>query len=333
MLAMPGMRGFAVAAAPSADAVSCNAQGVFIGHVPLLEKLGGRWTPRRVPELNDELTACYRLPICISAKTNALSLIAAALNRGDLAMVAIAAVQMQLPDPPGLAKGVEHPDGILRRARELACSGLLKVWDPEKHPRTGTPPNPGEFALVHGSEEQNTRVAVRPGPNPWTEFPDAEGGGGGSPSRPGSSNPGPEEPPSSQPAPAATPKWTPPDPKTKLPFMNETEPQLAPREDGPTWGILKTGETTLELRSGYDGPALNMPEGSAGFDGVTLGHVEGHAAALMRQMGINEATLEINNPDICVSCEKNLPSMLPPGSTLHVVLPNGSRVDFHGVGP
>lgn len=105
MLAMPGMRSFAVSAVPSADGISCNAQGVFIGHVPLLEKVDGRWMPRRAAELNEELTACYRLPVDIAAKANALSLIAHALNRGDVAMAAIAAVQMQFPDPPSLAKG------------------------------------------------------------------------------------------------------------------------------------------------------------------------------------------------------------------------------------
>lgn len=198
MLAMPGMRGFAVSAAQSADGVSCNAQGVFVGPIPLLETVDGRWTPRRAAELNDELTACYRLPIDIAAKANALSLIAHALNRGDLAMAAIAAVQMQIPDrgdlamaaiaavqmqipdPPGLAKGQENSEDITRRARELARSGLVKVWEAEEHPRTGTPPNPGWFAPVDSSHGQDIRVAVRPGANnPWTEFPDAEGGGGG----------------------------------------------------------------------------------------------------------------------------------------------------------
>lgn len=192
MLAMPGLRSFSVSAAPSADGVSCNAQGVFIGRVPLLEKVDGRWMPRRAAELSDDLTACYRLPVDVTAKSNALSLIAAALNRGDLAMAAIAAVQMQLPDPPGLATGRESPDAVVRRARELAVSGLLKVWEPEEHPRTGTPPNPGWFAPIDGFEEQDIRVAVNPGPNnPWNEFPDAKGGGGGGdpPSWSGSQNP------------------------------------------------------------------------------------------------------------------------------------------------
>jgi hypothetical protein len=120
MFAMPGLRSFSVAADRSAESVSCTAQGVFVGHVPLLEKIDGSWSQRPPAKLNEELTACYRLPVDIAAKANALSLIAAAFNRGDLAMAAIATVQMQLPDPPSWAKGPEKRDDIVWRARELA---------------------------------------------------------------------------------------------------------------------------------------------------------------------------------------------------------------------
>jgi len=63
---------------------------------------------------------------------------------------------------------------------------------------------------------------------------------------------------------------------------------------------------------------------------VTRTHVEGHAAALMHQRGLREATVYINNPEICPSCQKLLPRMLPPGSRLTVVLPDGTRVPFRG---
>jgi hypothetical protein len=70
-----------------------------------------------------------------------------------------------------------------------------------------------------------------------------------------------------------------------------------------------------------------------GFDGVTRLHVEGHAAALMREQGITEGTLYINNPEICVSCMKLLPEMLPPGAKLRVVLPDGTVKEFRGTNP
>ncbi len=157
MFAMPGLRAFSLAAERASNAVSCGVDGAFVGDVPLLQTVGAagtkQWAVRALPELNEELSAQYGLPIDIAAKANALALIATAFNRGDLAMAAIATVQMQFPDPPPLAKGRETDDEIARRALELHRSRLLKFWDPEKHPRTGTPPNPGEFAPVSGGTE------------------------------------------------------------------------------------------------------------------------------------------------------------------------------------
>ena len=84
------------------------------------------------------------------------------------------------------------------------------------------------------------------------------------------------------------------------------------------------------IRSGYDGPTSLMPKGSPGLDIVTKTHVEAHAAALMRQHGIREATLYINNPDSYPFCIKYVPRMLPSESVLHVILPNGTVVTFKG---
>jgi hypothetical protein len=116
--------------------------------------------------------------------------------------------------------------------------------------------------------------------------------------------------------------------------MGETQPKLAPYKPGsPTSGIFKAGDVTIELKSGYNGPALNMPDGSPGFDSYTRAHVEGHAAALMRQLGVSEAWLRINNPEICDSCTGLLERILPPGAILHVILPDGTEVTFKGLAP
>jgi hypothetical protein len=114
--------------------------------------------------------------------------------------------------------------------------------------------------------------------------------------------------------------------------MGQSEPQLAPYvKSGKTSGIFRApGMAPIELQSGYDGPTQNLPAGSSGFNGVTLSHVEGHAAALMRQQGISEAWVEINNPEICGSCKVELKRMLPPGAVLHVILPNGKDETFKG---
>jgi hypothetical protein len=113
--------------------------------------------------------------------------------------------------------------------------------------------------------------------------------------------------------------------------MSESEPQLTPYEGGKTSGIFKAGDITVELQSGYNGPTQNVPDDSSDFNIITMTHVEGHAAALMQQMGISEAWLRINNPKICDSCLKDLETkMLPAGATLHVILPNGTEMSFTG---
>lgn len=109
MLAMPGLRAFSLVAKRGSGGVSCDAQGVFIDDVALLQRpsVGNPyWAVRPLGELNKELTVRYRLPIDITSKTGALILIAAALNRGDLAMAAIATVQMQIPRSAAAREGL-----------------------------------------------------------------------------------------------------------------------------------------------------------------------------------------------------------------------------------
>jgi hypothetical protein len=182
MLAMPGMRAFSLAAKRGSEGVSCDASGVFVGGVPLLRPPSAErryWTIRLAAEINKELTVRYGLPIDIGSKAGAVSLIAAALNRGDLAMASIAAVQMQFPDPPPLGKTRESQDEVVRRARELDRSDLLKFfWNPAQHPRAGVPPNPGWFTLV-GDKPEHLEVIpgnsnINPADKPW-EPPPAEG--------------------------------------------------------------------------------------------------------------------------------------------------------------
>jgi Double-stranded DNA deaminase toxin A len=345
MLAMLGLRAFSLAAGRSRGGVSCDADGAFVDDIPLLQRGGAEnpcWSVRRLPELNKQLTDRYQLPIDISAKASALVSIADALNRGDLVTAAIATVQMQFPDPPPVAKGAETVEQIKRRAAELHRSCLFKAdWDPAKHPRAGTPPNPGEFAPT-GEESESARVipAATVG-KPWEKPAILEGGGGGGVPRGTLELPFPSGLPrfrwpwqsSPEPPVAETKPPIPSEKPATLPFMEEQPPQLAPFAGGKTSGIFRAGDVRIELQSGYDGPAAAMPPGSAGFDGYTSAHVEGHAAALMQQLEISEAWLEINNPEICVSCMQLLPKMLPSGSTLHVVLPNRTIVNFEGFRP
>jgi hypothetical protein len=121
--------------------ISCSADGVFVGEVPLLERSSCRndlqqWVPRHADDLNCDLSKRYRLPIDINAKVGGLIAIARALNRGDLLHAQIVALHLQFPDPPALTKTAENTREIVGLVRQLRASGLLKGdWDPLKHPR------------------------------------------------------------------------------------------------------------------------------------------------------------------------------------------------------
>jgi hypothetical protein len=105
------------------------------------------------------------------------------------------------------------------------------------------------------------------------------------------------------------------------------------RTGGPTAGVLQgPGKADIPLVSGTGGPASKMPGGASGFNLVTRSHVEGQAVAIMRESGMNRGVLYINNPEICSSCSRLLPRMLPSGTTLDVILPSGKINRFIGGG-
>jgi hypothetical protein len=277
----------------------------------------------------------YRLSIDASSKANALALIAAAFNRGDQAMAAIAAVQMQFPNPPLSARTPEPPEEVKRRAAELSRSDLLKFWDPAKHPRADVPPNPGWFAPLDGASEAVSVTPAAMSGNPWDKSPligGGGGGGGGIPRLPAPEQPSAERPPVAPELPLGVPSS---ETQPILPFSEGLPPQLAPYvPGGKTSGILYSPEgPPVSLQSGYDGPSADMPAGSPGFDYRTTAHVEAQAAALMRQQGISDATLSINNPEICERCTRLLDRMLPIGATLNIILPDGTVKIFKGLSP
>jgi len=63
-------------------------------------------------------------------------------------------------------------------------------------------------------------------------------------------------------------------------------------------------------------------------------HVEAHAASAMRQLGLDEATLYLNQVP-CISsrggCERMLPRMLGEGRQLRVVVPGQMDRIYQGV--
>lgn len=79
------------------NGVWCGETGVFVGAVPLLERRFGKgpsgcdeWQARRLPEINQDLSERYGLPIEFGGKAGGLQAVARALSRGDLLHAQIA---------------------------------------------------------------------------------------------------------------------------------------------------------------------------------------------------------------------------------------------------
>ena len=132
-----------------AGGIECDADGLRVGGAQLLESVGASsgvrdWRPLAQPEINRVLSQAYVAGISASGKRRGLTVVAEALNQGDLARAQVAALLLRLPDPV-LSK--LDPGAREEELAALRESGLLaKDWDEAAHPRTGTSPNSGWFA-------------------------------------------------------------------------------------------------------------------------------------------------------------------------------------------
>jgi hypothetical protein len=120
--------------------VSCDADGAFVGAIPILDRLekNGKdeWQPRDCDALSDEIGERYGFPIDMSLKTGGLKAIANALNEGNVTRAQIATVLLGIPDPPPISKRAHSRDQMIKLIRDLHWSGLIKAdWDPSEHPR------------------------------------------------------------------------------------------------------------------------------------------------------------------------------------------------------
>ncbi len=169
---------------------------------------------------------------------------------------------MQIPDPPRLAKGQEKPEDIVRRARELARSRLLKFWDPAPHPRAGVPPNPGWFAPDGQGSGAATVEPVAMRWPPWQKPEILEGGGGDGTPRGQLEFPSIRWPwsraPSSE-ASGAVPKPSPPvDAQPTLPFPEGLPEQRASAADANVSG--EDSPTQVPARGGRLGNAATRAQ-------------------------------------------------------------------------
>lgn len=116
-----------------------------------------------------------------------------------------------------------------------------------------------------------------------------------------------------------------------LPFLLGASPVgqgLPQYAGGPTQGVFLLGSQQARLISGQTNPGRWLQQA-----GILIAHswyhVEGHALSIMRQCGILQATLYINQKP-CGNrpayCQITIPRALPPGWVMEVVFENHDHI-------
>ena len=148
-------------AGPDNLGLACTDHGLLLGATPLIELRNGRFAVRQCHEIERLLRRGYRRDVAAESLMSGLGTVARALNAGDPCLARIAAVHLKIPDLPNAAAraAMEVEDCLIKYANE--------DWDPAKHPRAGTPPNPGWFATTGGDtdESQPIRTAANDDPS------------------------------------------------------------------------------------------------------------------------------------------------------------------------
>lgn len=133
--------------------LACAEDGLFLGHSPLLERKGNKLVPRPQAELKRLLARGFGFEVPLDRVTGGLDTVASALNAGELCRARIAAVHLRIPDlPDAFAQLDMQIEDVRLKLDRIAKAAAAGDWDPDKHPRTGTAPNPGWFAPTEGGD-------------------------------------------------------------------------------------------------------------------------------------------------------------------------------------
>ena len=101
---------------PNGRGLRCDAEGLFLGRDALLQRdRDGNFEARPVGELRKVLHRAYGDDANWESHVRSVKLVAAALNKGDLARAMMTAVLMRLPEP-GSPISIADVDGVLAKA-------------------------------------------------------------------------------------------------------------------------------------------------------------------------------------------------------------------------
>jgi hypothetical protein len=152
--------------------LACTADGLLLGRTPLIARRGERFVVREQRDIERLFSRAYHDASAVERIMSGLGTVAAALNADDQCLACIAAVHLRIPDLPDFSarERMEAEDALIKYARGEEPE---PEWDPAKHPRTGTPPNPGWFAPTDGEDSESSPVhtAENDDPNRRTDVP------------------------------------------------------------------------------------------------------------------------------------------------------------------
>ena len=147
-------------AAPQNLGLACTDDGLLLGRTSLIERRDGRFVVRARGEIERLLKCAYDGEPPVDRLMSGLARVASALNANDQCLARIAAVHLQMPDLASAAvrDALAAENSLIKYAGDEGTGAAN--WNPELHPRTGTPPNPGWFATTGGASHDAPNVHV-----------------------------------------------------------------------------------------------------------------------------------------------------------------------------
>ena len=152
-------------AAPQNLGLACTEDGLLLGRTSLVERRDGRCVVRARGEIERLLKCAYDGEPPVDRLMSGLARVASALNVNDQCLARIAA-NLQMPDLASAAvrDALAAEDSLIKYAGDEGTGAAN--WNPELHPRTGTPPNPGWFATTGGASHDAPNVHVAANDDP-----------------------------------------------------------------------------------------------------------------------------------------------------------------------